>query len=277
MQKACIGKTKVALGTWKPLADNYETAWQTLERKYDDNYRIKQALIDELFRLPRCVEETFDNLRKIIDTATSMLRQLDTMGEQTEHWDIMVMNVLLGRLPPNTIDSWEQRRSTDQQPTLDKFLEFLEGKARGKISAGGTNRERERDRERRPNRYEQANGSARTFNEPKRNWPKPAEAQTSSGKPACKQCNADHALFRCPVLLSKTLEQRKKFVADNKLCENCLRMHAGNCFYSGCPRCNYDKHNSILCSKAAPGPTVRSTVHAVAHKRQPQQTTEARD
>lgn len=264
LQRACTGRAKAALGTWKPVANNYSAAWDTLERKYNDNYRIKQALIDELFKLPRCVDETFDNLRKIIDTTTSVLRQLDTMGEQTEYWDAIVINVLVTRIPINTIDAWEQRRNTDQQPTLDKLLEFLEGKARGKINSAAS----ARDRERRPRGSEYANGNARNSNETKgNNWSKPAEPRSPSTRPPCKQCGEDHALFRCPTLLSKSIEQRGKFISDNKLCENCLRSHPGDCFYSGCPRCNYDKHNSILCKKQPPGPAIRSAVHTVVNKR----------
>lgn len=263
LQKACVGKAKSALGMWKPVADNYNSAWRTLERKYDDNYRIKQALIDELFRMSRCAEETFDGLRKIIDTTTSVLRQLESMGEPVEHWDMLMINILTTRIPYNTLDAWEQRRSVDSEPTLDKFLEFLEGKARGKISTTHGQNERERKREFKPNYHNQQRHPASEVSDKKM---RTNNEQNVPPRPTCKQCDGNHALFRCPTLLAKTIDQRIQFIQQNGLCSNCLRAHPGSCFYSGCPRCNGDKHNSIICKKIPPGPTVRSQVNVVQNE-----------
>lgn len=262
LQKACVGKARSALGAWKPVADNYNAAWRTLVRKYDDNYRIKQALIDELFKLPRFSEETFDNLRRIIDTTSSALRQLETMGELVDHWDMLLINILAARIPLNTLDAWEQKRTIDSEPTLNHFLEFLEGKARGKISSANSYRERERKRENRGSQIEKGQRSETITSNPRAR-----DARSPSTRPACKQCQEDHALYRCPTLLAKTVEQRIGFLRENKLCINCLRAHQGECFYSGCPRCNFEKHNSIVCKKAPSGPSIRSKVNMVSRKR----------
>lgn len=327
LQKACVGRARAALGTWRPLATNYASAWQTLERKYDDSYRIKQALISELFQISQCTEETFDGLRKIIDVATSVLRQLECMGEPTEQWDMIMIHVLSARIPYKTLDAWEQRRSVDEEPTLDKFLEFLEGKARGKIGTAQPQSGRDHKHDYRPNdnkrhrpnehtgyrqndnkgyRSSVTNGyksndiSGRRLNYD--NGYKPTNSENykrnnsdnhkqgngdyqpmrsdggmvkevrrndgarNTQRPACRQCNGEHALFRCPMLLAKTVEQRIQIIAKEGLCANCLRAHTGECFYSGCPRCGGEKHNSILCKKVPPAPTMRSQVNLTKTK-----------
>lgn len=262
LQKACVGQARSALGPWQPLAENYEAAWRVLERKYNDSYRIKQALIDSLFNMTRCREETYDELRKVIDVTTSALRQLENMGEATQYWDMIIINVLTARIPYKTLDAWEQRRATDDEPTLDKFLEFLEGKARGKISTANTqhDRERERKREFKPMASNSQRHSTAESSDKK---PRADGERNTNQRPPCKCCNGEHALFRCPKLLAKSIDERVQFINDGGLCLNCLRAHPGSCFYSGCPRCSGEKHNSILCKKVPAAPTLRSQVNVV--------------
>lgn len=128
LQKACIGNAKQALGDWQPTMENYQLAWQSLSEKYDDPYRIKQALYHEIFRIPRMQEENATALRRIIDVTTNSLRQLETMGERVDAWNSLMMSCIVYRLPANVVDVWEQRRTINHEPTFKELINFLQGR-----------------------------------------------------------------------------------------------------------------------------------------------------
>lgn len=133
LQKACVGSAKSTLGHWQPIAINYAKAWESLEQKFDDPYRLEQALTTEIMRIPRALEETHMSLRKIIDVTANTVRQLEAMGVPVDQWDSILINIIVDRLPRATTDAWEQRRNVNKKPTLRELLAFLEAKARGRI------------------------------------------------------------------------------------------------------------------------------------------------
>ncbi|XP_046145685.1 uncharacterized protein LOC123989002 [Osmia bicornis bicornis] len=49
--------------------------------------------------------------------------------------------------------------------------------------------------------------------------------QASIAATVCQACQASHFLQSCPTYLAKTLEQRKAFVTQQRLCFNCLGSH----------------------------------------------------
>ncbi|GFU77929.1 integrase catalytic domain-containing protein [Trichonephila clavipes] len=64
----------------------------------------------------------------------------------------------------------------------------------------------------------------------------------------CILCRNSHPLYKCIAFQNMSVECRKKFVTNNKLCINCLRLHYGACMskykctVSGCK----GLHNSLL-------------------------------
>ncbi|GFU11385.1 DUF1758 domain-containing protein [Trichonephila clavipes] len=64
----------------------------------------------------------------------------------------------------------------------------------------------------------------------------------------CILCQNSHPLYKCIAFQNMSVECRKKFVSNNKLCINCLRLHSGACMskckctVSGCK----GLHNSLL-------------------------------
>ncbi|GFY15336.1 DUF1758 domain-containing protein [Trichonephila clavipes] len=64
----------------------------------------------------------------------------------------------------------------------------------------------------------------------------------------CILCQNSHPLYKCIAFQNMSVECRKKFVSNNKLCINCLRLHSGACMskykctVSGCK----GLHHSLL-------------------------------
>lgn len=131
LQKACRDNAKRTLGTWLLTDENYEAAWNLLKEKYEDNFSVKQSLLTNLRALPAIRRENFNELRMIVDTTNTCLRQLKVLGVATESWDDIIINFIMERLPTRTIDAFEQTRTNQDNPNLKRVLDFLDGRARG--------------------------------------------------------------------------------------------------------------------------------------------------
>lgn len=281
LQRACIHQAKGTLGIWQPIKGNYDQAWATMRNKYDDDFRVIQALWDKLFKIKKHHEETNINLRNVIDITTSTIRQLEVLGERIELMDSVLIYITLQRLPGTVIDSWEQKRIVGVTPTMSELLEFLEGKARGRIyidnndSDPRENKNRQFDRKayRYNNRTDHHNNTRltkpqteiRPSTERINNHIEDKRAQEPHRRINCKKCNGDHGTAKCPQWASMGIEQRRHIVQGwDNTCPNCFRYghNAASCFYGDCTLCPGEKHNSILCTKG-----MHAKVNATERKR----------
>ncbi|GFY27117.1 DUF1758 domain-containing protein [Trichonephila clavipes] len=82
----------------------------------------------------------------------------------------------------------------------------------------------------------------------------------------CILCRNSHPLYKCIAFQNMSVECRKKFVTNNKLCINCLRLHYGACMskykctVSGCK----GLHNSLLHDSAELSSAVKN--HTVGER-----------
>lgn len=260
LQKACVGMAKLAVGGWQPLAQNFAQAYTDLKGKFEDPYRLQQALISKMMTLPVMQEETYNNLRKIMDTCTNSLRQLETMGVPVAHWDAIVINIIMSKLPVSTIDVWEQKRISIPKVGLKELITFLEGKARGRVhldlrlGPGPQNGNQKRGERTDTNSNNKAQGPQRSE---ARNLPEsaPSEKDTAAyGPMKCRYWGGPHPVFLCKDdLLKNPKEKIPNLLASKGICSNCLRMHPiDKCSGMPCPRCPNVKHNSIICPKYVP-------------------------
>ncbi|XP_055846939.1 uncharacterized protein LOC129912630 [Episyrphus balteatus] len=245
LKKACVGTAKLTVGSWQPLAVNYKKAWESLENKYEDPYRLEQALVSDLLKLSSLRDESHEGLRQIIDTTSNTLRQLEAMHVPVQHWDTFVIGLILCRLPRNVADAWEQKRIVANKPNLADLMAFLEGRARGRIyiEQGSS-----------PNRINQwtASSPVITKNHTTKNLMdqsgQPKSSFVSKFNAPCSICSGLHAPYRCPGFLSKITSERLAKIKELRLCTSCLKKHEGICPMPRCPLCG-GTHNSLLCLK----------------------------
>lgn len=259
LQKACIRSAKYVLGDWQPTAANYEKAWASLEHKFEDGHRLKQALIAKLIRLPLAQEESYNDLRKIIDGVSNTLRQLEAMKAPVAAWDDLVIGLIIDRLPKATKDAWEQKRDIRIEPTLANLMDFLEAKARGR---GHMEEDSPSERGRKPWQMSRSMPPHMSNGQVPKTWPRtnftPFNGNSEQAvrppigdrRPPCQVCNETvHPLYYCQKFLAKPRAGRLDDVNRLELCHNCFLKHTGVCQRPGCPKCAGEKHNSVICPK----------------------------
>lgn len=278
LQRACVDKAKTTLGNWILTEENYEAAWGLMKEKYDDDFSVKQALLEELFALPIIRQETFDDLRLLVDTTNSCLRQLSVMGTPVDGWDDIVIKLLMKKLPFRTIDAFEQNRDSKDQPTLKKLLSLIDSRARGCNSFLRTTRKdndkftqkTDQNRENRfkpyttqPPEKEKATGTIQTKQQREgagqgktnpANQTRPTNGPFRKNKPPepCRQCGEMHKLWECTTFLHLELDEKRNMVRNWGLCFGCLSPShtVGNCFRDICRDYKTGTHSFALCPKA---------------------------
>lgn len=257
LQECCIGKAARTLGAWQPTAENYSAAWDLLKQTYSDNHQIKQSIIDNLFQMKKLKEESYEGLRAILDVMASSLRQLKVLGVPVESWDDIMINIVAQRLPGVTLDSWEQRRISIRNPTLEDLRLLLESKTRGRRALENTVQPREggnnEQNRRRDNRYRPYPEHRREYGTTRREIDRVARNSDAVVDDRCPiaGCKQNHFVFKCDLFKKLNLKERWQLVKSANLCILCLKPghRAMDCGFQPCSSCPADKarHNFRLC------------------------------
>lgn len=281
MQAACIEKAAETLGPWPPTGDNYQLAWDVLMRAYNDEYHVMHGILGKLFAIPRQERENHGSLRVVYQTVTNSLRQLRTIRPEPEEiLDQVMIHLAKSRLPKRTLDSWEQqrnRRETDDLPSCDEFLKFLETKSKGrrefesedtaaKEGAGGKQKSETRSSRYKP--YDGNHSRDKSYQRSK-NETSGAPRNTSCAVPGCKE---NHPMWRCEAFVKLPYNERNNLVQTNRLCRCCLSTghFSFTCTRPPCAKCPEAKykHHSKLCPKSADQEKTKASVLCATAKRQ---------
>lgn len=251
LKRSVNGSAARVLSGWQILGDNYQAAYESLVKIFENKYRIIIALLEELNNMPKLSIETHDGLREMVDTTNRVLRQLATpaIAAPTEHWDFQVVHRLLVRCPPRTLSVWETTHLQTEMPTLTAFTDFLNQRAMSSLILGQSNAN--------PNGSNQStseNKGAKPKNkQPRQNFNNADSKENQQKNPlSCYHCKQPHQLYRCLAFQQLSLEQRRARVRELNLCANCFmpghKANTAQCKFGPCKRCNRNQHhNTLLC------------------------------
>lgn len=246
LKSSLQGEAAGVVDSWAVTQANFEVAWQRLQEVYDDEYQIVNAHLRNLFNMPSLRTANYTELRRLIDRSTMEIRSMGVLGIQIEHWDPVLILLIVDRLDADTAREWEMHRDVRALPVLNDLYAFLERRVRGltqsrtgRLQLGQPQEEpvlhRAGDSQRRPPAKEVTKSAVR-----------------ESGGLKCFLCKSPHPLYVCPDFMSLSVQNRIARVKSWGLCLNCFsKQHLTNvCPRGACHRCN-KKHNSVLCIAGA--------------------------
>lgn len=216
---------------------NYETAWNLLSDRYNNERVLVNRWINLIISLPISQGEAVD-VKRILDGALEALQGLKNLRRPIEHYDDFLVYIIESKLDASSKQKWEDDVAKNQNniPTWTQLATFLRTRFRA-LEVG--------------NQLSSAGG-------------KPSVQSSSASKPksstlnkainlksledACLFCNKNHRLNFCFAFQKKSRNDRQKFVDEKKLCVNCLT--AGHKLTS-CPsayscRICQQRHNTLL-------------------------------
>lgn len=265
-------------------AAEFEAMWQLLESTYDHQYQIIVGHINTIMDLKPMPMASATDMRKIIDVLDRELRALQRFEYDTDGWSPLLAVMVLRKLDRATLEEWEKERVPTDKPVLADLKKFMEKRILmiRNLEFSCRNDEDARSvieaRQSRAQTHETRNVNSRHHSAPnpfahqtieredgKRSWKRsrPVEeriniqpnAALAVQLPVCKLCEkGPHHLWFCKKFKAWSLAERLQYVENRHLCPCCLvsdKHTSAICPAPGCPRCDNNKHNRVLCPKAA--------------------------
>lgn len=198
-----------------------ERAWSMLTKRYDNEYQLTLAHMNEILNIQAPSSDTAKGLRKIVDTINQQLRMLERFGFATESWAPLIISIILRKLDQDTYKEWEKLESRRTMPALEEMMAFLERRIASlsnwrdshpsQKDEKGDNRHRPYDKaegKNRRDRRDNANGSSHRSDGNQKDKP----AQNSSSvkreeRDPCLACAGSHRLWNCRKFRGKSLEE----------------------------------------------------------------------
>lgn len=247
LMKALEGDAAQVVAGFLPTDDNYESAWTTLKKRYDNDRLIVSSHLNVFLGMDALQKESSSGLRRLVDVTNETTRSLGAMKRPVDHWDDIMVHILVSKLPRATIITWEMEQKGTELPKLNELLAFLEGRARGLDHMGPSTSERTGT----------GSGTAR------RTGSSTPRAHTSTGatpkltrtnlpdaeRGRCYFCGGEHHIGKCPKLEALPAAERFDKIRDSNLCYNCLTPGHGTRRCGSryrCAKCN-GQHHTILC------------------------------
>lgn len=249
------------ISEYKITDENFAVAWKALEDRYENERLLIKVHLSILFEQPILESESAVSLRLLLRTTQKCLRSLKSLGGPTEHWDWMLVYLIVSRLDSKTRRYWELRHTEKVMPTWQQLVTALETRcdaleAEGSNTAvipGKSNNKSIRNVSPTIKKKSSTDNSANHSSHTK-------AFHTSIPRSSCAICSGDHDCSECKEFLSKNHDGRTELANKYLLCYKCLKPNHNfrYCKASKCQKCE-KRHHSLLHNPNSNSPKVEAT------------------
>ncbi|XP_050296340.1 uncharacterized protein LOC126736152 [Anthonomus grandis grandis] len=231
-----LGSAKQVIESIEFSAVNYNIAWESLCKRFNNKRILIQNHISGIFEVSPLRHESSEGLRNLCDTVSKHLRALENLGRPVQSWDDLIIHHLASKLDRISLKEWESLKVKNETPLLSDFKEFIKGRADLLETL---------EHSRSP-KVEKDHISG--------NWRKPKEQKAflSVGK-KCPVCKDLHELVNCKEFLNFPVPIRVSIVKRNRLCMCCFSSNhfSMKCTAPKCAKCSMDHHTLLHYSRAS--------------------------
>ncbi|XP_076857249.1 uncharacterized protein LOC143511529 [Brachyhypopomus gauderio] len=210
-------------------AEAYQDAWSKLDRRYGQPFIIQRAFRERLANWPKVQHKDAVGLREFSDFLNACLDAMPHVKGLQILNDCEENQKLVQKLPDWAASRWNRQvtqtlNQSQDFPTFQEFAAFVSVEAEvacNPITSLYALRSSESASEK------------RTTKDVKRNKASVFSTQTNTDddrvtrshtKQTCMLCQDNkHRLHNCTAFIAKPLEERRKFVRENRLCYGCLK------------------------------------------------------
>lgn len=218
---------------------NYTIAWETLVNRFNNNRFIIDAHLKNIFNISQLQFESHLGLKLLRDKFQETVRSLAALDQPTQHWDTILIFLLVSKLDKDTHRQWELTLNRNEMPTFAQLIEFIDARWQCLEMVLPLNMEVNKN-------------------------PKPKSVKSihhaAITELKCVCCGKNHRLYQCDKFLNLSYDDKIDFIRSNNLCFNCLKVghSSSRCFSWGCRKCK-KKHNTILHKSSSADTTTGET------------------
>ncbi|XP_053686400.1 uncharacterized protein LOC128735944 [Sabethes cyaneus] len=188
---------------------NYAIAWETITKRYSNEYLLKKRHVQALIEYPKIQHESAIAIHGLVDEFEQRLKILTQLGEKTESWGALIVHWMCSKLDSQSLKLWEDHAASVDEPTFAVLIAFLEKRTRVLDALSSSTVEAEKFDQKTTNRRPRLTVNAATSNE------RPTYK--------CPCCGDDHYMARCAKFLKLNNKERLDLINAKRLCSNCFR------------------------------------------------------
>lgn len=126
LKRSLLGTAAQAIESLDFSEDNYDEARNILKERFEKEYFICEQHIKTLFSLKSSDKPSARFIIETVDQFNSHLRSLKSLGRPINHWDDLIVHLVLSKLDSETRSRWIDVAPTSHLPTYDELCVFLE-------------------------------------------------------------------------------------------------------------------------------------------------------
>ncbi|XP_075157820.1 uncharacterized protein LOC142231087 [Haematobia irritans] len=183
--------------------DNFSLAWDALRHRYENKRILINHQLRRIFETERVTSEKGKALRNLQYTINNCISVLKTYNISVMSWDPILVYWVSSRLPDETLTAWENSLTDHKKmPSWSQLDEFISNRLDMLESISDM---------RKPSGPQPVTQKSQTY-----------YTRTEQKYKPCKVCKQNHTIRACSKFKNWSFQQKRKFVTDNELCENCL-------------------------------------------------------
>ncbi|XP_062556667.1 uncharacterized protein LOC134221489 [Armigeres subalbatus] len=203
--KGCLtGEARALIDPLSITKANYQVAWDTLTKRYNDSKLLRRRQVQALTKLPVLAKESASELQSLLEGFERIVQNLDQLIQPQDYKDLLLLDILGSRLDPVTRRAWEEYSASKEQDSIKDLTEFLQKRVRvlGLLPSKPADL-----------KGESAGMSNKKFVVPRTSY---SAVQTSGYR--CVACSEPHPLYQCPTFQGLSVSGREKLLRNHSLC-----------------------------------------------------------
>lgn len=234
-------------------SENYQTCWEILNHRYNNERLIFTSLLNNLFGLPTMQQSSLSQIKKMHDITIETMYAIKNLGVDVTTWDPLIVHILCQKLDAETYGNYvESVKNPRALPILQELLDYLESKF---TILETSSRRKQEIPQQKPNFSQVKPQPSSSFN-PKKQYFNSYRANNGNAHMTkschvasfrCPLCQNEHGIYNCRQFLQMPHEKRLLTVNRLGICVNCLFSHNGNKCTSNkvCRKCS-GQHNTLM-------------------------------
>lgn len=126
-----IGEAFECVKGYQLTSKNYQLAWESLKRRYDQKDFIINKHLRNLVRLPKTIQNaSAQHLQSLVNATNEVLQVFPSLDVSIDQWDSLLSFIIFPRLDRSTRNEWRQylyNIGKDELPLTD-LIKFIEEK-----------------------------------------------------------------------------------------------------------------------------------------------------
>lgn len=193
--------------------ENFARAWDILVARYENKRLLIDTQLDIIFKLQPIKRKSSGELKNLLAVFKESLGALNSLGAPTDHWDFIIVYMIVHRLDADSHEAWEIHRGATVTPaSLTQLDTFLEGRIRALESVESRNPSSSAcplsSHNRKTSGAKVHVASVNTTLTPVQS----SNRATFSNN--CSMCNNSHYISTCPTYRSLDENQRKELLVE---------------------------------------------------------------